>query len=254
MSNLSTQELMDELKSKIILKLEDNEIACPNCNGLQFTYTQNKNSGIIRNCTSCFGGKLFTCKYCGKNNKTDHCNCEKSEQERNNILNNKESERQLELFNKATKIKFDDYEGRFILESNDFVQDADGIYEWLYDEIKYQEKTDEELPKFIWSTQAVPVFNLDLDEIILDKTEDGYDDMYDNLDMCDDNLIQAQEYLDKWYKNQGDMVNTYEEDYSVAVLLDDLIKEIREDLSNEYIDKLHKQELDTQQDFINSTH
>lgn len=231
----TTQELMDELKSKIILKLEGNEIPCTTCNGLQFTYTQNGETGFINNCNKCYNGKLFTCRHCGKNNKTDHCDCEKSEQERRCSYNNIEFEKEQKLFDKATKIKFNDYKGSFILPNNDFIADSDSVCEWLYEKIACDMCLDEELPKYLWSTKAIPVFTLDLYDIILDKTEDGYEDMYSNLDMNDDNLIQAQEYLDRWYKNQGDMVNTYEEDYTVAVLLDDLIEEIRKEIGKEDI-------------------
>lgn len=233
MSNLSTQELMDELKSKIILNLNDNETPCSKCNGLQFIYVQEGEIGYIKNCNRCYNGKQYICNHCGKSNKTDRCDCKKAEQERRDIFNNKESERDKELFDKATKIKFNDYEGKFILPNSDFIQDSDGVYEWLYNEIKCQEKSYRELPKYLWSTKAESVFNLELKEIISDKCDDGYEDMYSNLDTNDEDLIKAQEYIDKWYEKQGDMVNTYYEDYTCAVLLDDLIEESRKDIEKE---------------------
>jgi len=233
MSNLTTQELMDELSSKLILKSEENEILCPTCNGLQFAYRQQKDNGYIQGCTDCHNGLNYVCKHCGKSNKTDHCECEKAEQERRSAYNNIELEKNQKLFSKATKIKFNDYKGKFILENDDFIKDSDDVFQWLYDKIKYEGLSDEELPKFLWSTNPEPVFTLDVEDIILDKCEDGYDDMYSHLDTCDEDLLKAQEYLNKWYDKQGDMVNTYYEDYSIAVLLGDLIKEIREDIEKE---------------------
>lgn len=254
MKNKTTQELMDELSSKLILKLYENEVPCPTCHGLRFIHRQQSGASYITDCKNCYNGKVTKCEYCGKLNKTDHCDCKEAEESRRTIQDNIEYERERGLFNKATKIKFNDYKGKFILGGNDTIQDKDSVYEWLYDEVKYQYKAYDELPKYIWATKSQPALTLDLDDIINTQCEDdGYEDMYSNLDMDDKDLILAQEYLNKWYDKQGDAVNIYYEDYSVAVLLDDLIAEIKEELTNEYIDELHEEELETQRDVINST-
>lgn len=230
----STQELFNELTSKLIIPLEDNETICPICRGLRLIYKQtNDKEGYVQTCSGCYNGKLYVCKHCGKPNKTDWCSCNKAQKERDEKFNQEQSKKEQDAFAKARKIKFADYNGKFILNENDFVKDSDDVYEWLYDLIKYENVSDEELPKFLWATKSEPVFDLDIYDIILNKCEDGYDDMYSCLDTGDIDLVKAQEYLDKWYKKQGDSVNVYYEDYDVAVLLDDIIREIGEEIKKE---------------------
>jgi hypothetical protein len=230
----TTQELMNELTDKLIIPLKDNEILCPTCKGLRMVYKQiNDKEGYIETCRDCYNGKLYVCKHCGKQNKTDFCNCEESYKERNNESYKRQHEKELKLFEKAKKIKFADYDGHFIIDDDEHIKTSDDIEEWIYDMIKYEKLEDEDLPQYLWATKPEPVFTLNLYDIIYDKTEDGYEDMYSNLNTDDDDLEKAQEYLDKWYKKQGDSVNVYYEDNNIAVLLDDLIKEIKEDIKNE---------------------
>lgn len=224
----TTPELFNELTDRLIIPLEDNEIACPTCKGLRLIYKQKNNKeGDIISCPDCYTGKLYVCKYCGKANKTDHCDCKKAQEERDNEFRIKESKKELELFNNAKKINFNDYNGYFLID-DEYVEDADDVYERLYNKIKYDKLSDEDLPTYLWSTKPEPVFNLDLEDILYEKCEEGYEDMESHLDTNDDDFIAAQEHLDKWYKKQGDSVNIYYEDHSTAVLLDDVIKEIKE--------------------------
>lgn len=229
----SIQELMNELTSRLIIPLESNEIICPTCKGLKLLYRQINNESYIEYCGDCHNGKLYVCKHCGKQNKTDYCKCKEAQEERNKEFENKESEKEKDLFKKAKKVKFDDYEGHFIINEEEHIKDADDVYNWLYDMIKYEKLTDEDLPKFLWATVAEPVFTLDLQDIIQNECEDGYDDMTSHLNMNDEDLQNAQNYLDKWYKKQGDSVNIYNENYKIAILLDDLIKKIRGNIKNE---------------------
>jgi len=173
------------------------------------------------------------CQYCGKANKTNHCDCKEFQENRRKQLDKIQQEKELELFDKAKKIKFKDYDGKFILNEGDFVKDSDDVEEWIYDKIVYDKLSDEELPKYLWGTQTELVFDLHIRDVISDKCEDGYDDMYNCLNTNDEDLDKAQEYLDKWYKKQGDNINIYYENHSVAVLLDDLIKEIRNGIEKE---------------------
>ena len=79
----------------------------------------------------------------------------------------------------------------------------------------------------MWSTSPEPVFDIDLEDILHDKCEEGYEDMDSFLNTDDKDFKLAQKHIDIWYKKQGDTVNTYYENYNVAVLLDDVITEIR---------------------------
>lgn len=226
----TTQELMNETTDRLIIPLEDNEVVCPTCRGLRMIYKQVGDKGYIETCKDCYNGKLYVCEHCGKQNKTDHCDCRDAQHERDVEFNLKQSKKEQQLFEKAKKVKFNDYNGYFILDGDEHIKDSDEIYDWLYDEIRYEHANDEDLPKYLWAASPEPVFSLDLQDIIYDKCEDGYEDMYSHLDMNSEDLQKAQEYLDKWYKKQGDSVNTYSEDNTVAVLLDNVIKEIREEI------------------------
>ncbi|GCD12890.1 hypothetical protein [Clostridium tagluense] len=230
---MSTQELFDKITEKIIIKLEEGEITCPNCKGLKMIYTQKGEQGLVHTCSECYTGKVFVCEYCGELNKTDLCQCVEAREKRQSIRNDEELKKKQIKFYTAKRIKFADYEGKFLTEDIEFIQDSDEIYGRLYDQIKYDKLTDEELPNFLWGTRPEPVFNLDITEIICSKCEDGYEDMNSCLDMDSDDLSKAQAYLDKWYRAQGDSLNIYYEDFKVVVLLEDLIKEIRDDISNE---------------------
>jgi hypothetical protein len=228
----TTQELFNELTNRLIIPLEDNEIQCPTCKGLRFVYKQQNEKGYIENCTDCYNGKLYACKHCGTTNKTDHCNCKEAQKERDNEFNQVQFKKEQELFDKAEKIQFNDYTGYFIINEG-HVDDAGAVYDWMYDKIKYEKLSDNDLPKYLWSTEAEPVFSLNIKDIIDEKCEDGYEDMSSRLDTDDGDLEKAQEFLDKWYSKQGDSVNIYYENHSVAVLLDDLIKEIKENIEKE---------------------
>lgn len=223
----STQKLFNELTDRLVIPLEDNEIACPTCKGLRLIYKQkDDNKGSIISCPDCYNGKLYVCKYCGKTNKTDCCDCKQAKEERDDNFRIREADKELKLFKDAKKIKFDDYNGYFILEDDGHVQDADDVYGWLYDKIKFNE----DVPEYLWATQSEPVFTMDLEDILYDKCEEGYEDMESHLDTNDKDFAAAQEHLDKWYKKQGDSVNIYYEDHNVAVLLDDVIKEIKKEI------------------------
>lgn len=229
----TTQELFDEITDRLILSLKDNEIPCPTCRGLRFIYRQNGSHGCVEGCGDCYNGKQYVCKYCGKSNKTDYCECKDAEKERRIQENKERNEEEQKLLKKAKKIKFEDYKGKFILDDSSFVTDADGVWEWLHEKIQYEGVTDEQLPKYLWGTCPEPVFDLNLCEIIEDKCENGYEDMYSYLNVDDEDLDKAQEHLDKWYEKQGDSVNIYYQDATIAVLLDDLIKEIRKEVRKE---------------------
>ncbi|MDV3428421.1 MAG: hypothetical protein LIR50_15605 [Bacillota bacterium] len=224
----STQELMNELTNKLIIPLHDNEILCPTCKGLRFVLEQRGKQAYIESCSNCYNGKVYVCKYCGKHNQTNYCNCDKAREERHKEFILKEIKKDLERFKKAKKIKFNDYNGYFFIPDYEGrVYDSDEVYDWLYNKIKYDKLSNEELPTYLWSTSPEPVFNIDLEDILHDKCEEGYEDMESFLNTDDKDFKLAQKHIDIWYKKQGDAVNTYCEDYNVAILLDDAITEIR---------------------------
>lgn len=225
----STQNLINELANRLIIPLQDNEEICPTCHGLRFVFKQEGDKGYIESCSDCYNGKVYRCKHCGKYNKTNYCNCDKAREESHLEFNKKQREKEQKMFEKARKIKFNDYNGYlFIPDYEDRVYNGDEVYDWLCDKIKYNKLSDEELPSYLWSTSPEPVFDVNLEDIIHDKCEDGYEDMDSFLNTNDEDFKLSQKYLDKWYKKQGDAVNTYYENYDIAVLLADVVVEIRD--------------------------
>ncbi|MFC0903911.1 hypothetical protein ACFHWD_04295 [Clostridium sp. MT-14] len=224
----STQKLIDELTNKLIISLNDNEALCPTCKGLRFILEQRGKQAYIESCPDCYNGKVYVCKHCGKHNKSNYCNCDGARKERNAEFNKKQQEKEQKLFGKAKKIKFNDYNGYFFIPDYEGrVYDGDAVYDWLCDKIKYDKLSNEELPSYLWSTSPEPVFDMDLKDILYDKCEEGYEDMDSFLNTDDEDFKLAQQHLDKWYKKQGDAVNTYYENYDIAILLDDVITEIK---------------------------
>ena len=88
----------------------------------------------------------------------------------------------------------------------------------------------EELPEYLWTAEGQPHFSLNIREIILDKCEDGYEDMYQRLDVESPLLSQAQELLDKWEKENEGSIAIYNESRSKAVMIDKLVDMIREEV------------------------
>lgn len=230
----STQELFNEITERLIIPLEECEKVCPTCKGLKLIYKQvNDEEGSVESCPDCYNGKHHICKYCGSSNKTNHCSCGESQKQRELEKDKIYLEKEQKLFEKAKKIKFNDYEGFIILDDSNIAQNVDCVFDWLYDKIKYDNLLDEELPKYLWGTKSESVLDLNLKDIIsLQCEDDGYDDMYSYLDTNDEDLTKAQEHLDKWYKKQGDNVNIYYRDYTTAILLDEVIKQIKEDIED----------------------
>lgn len=217
---LTVQELFNQIQKKLIIKLKDNEKICPICKGLRFTYKQEGEHGYINSCTDCYNGKVYECKYCGKLNKTDWCDCEGA----NNERIKQEQQKELERFNKANKIKYKDYNGKFIW--NNRVIDIEEVRDNLY----YMIKNKEETPNYLYAIDTEPVFSrIDLEEIVREKCEDGYEDMETYL-YFNDTFNEAQKLLDKWIEEQGETLDCYYEDYKIVVLLDDLIEDIKNDI------------------------
>ena len=85
------------------------------------------------------------------------------------------------LYEKASKIKFKNYEGKFWIDSWDYVKDKDDLEKWLYDLIS----EGEDCPTWIWGTNKIKCLNIDIADVIYDACDDGYEGMYDNLEISD---------------------------------------------------------------------
>lgn len=216
----STQWLYDEFKSRIELKLEDNEVACPECNGSRISYRESGGVGYTGVCTKCYNGKVYKCEYCGELNKTSSCKCDEFKKQAYIERQAKYAEEYRLAFEKAEKIDYKDYNGKFLI--NNYYVEED-IADWIYEKIQ----DDEDVPNYVWATKAEKVFSIDLDDIISDRSADGYDEMYYHLGTDSDKLAQAQKLIDEWEEDQGSNMMCYWEDKSRAVIITDLVARLR---------------------------
>ena len=188
--------------------LKENHIWCNDCNGLGLK----RHGEHIIGCVECYGkGQIELCE-CGNKKLRGWTICEDC---RIKALKNNEINR----FNKAEKIHYDDYDGRFIV--NDDTYNKDDFEEWLYDRITERE----EYPIYMFATKQIKVLDIDLNNVIQNCVENGYDDMSEHLDYK--GIEEIQEKIDKWIDDQGDSAYCYEEDYSRVILLDKLIDELK---------------------------
>lgn len=223
MNNLSTKDLFSQIQDKLIIGLQENEILCPECRGLRFVLVEKNASAYIESCRACHTGKLYVCKYCEKGNKTDHCSCKEASEERNNIYRRKQAEKDYEAYKKAEKIHYKDYNGKFLLPYSDYLKDIEDVSEWVTDMLL----DGEDIPEYLWSVEGVRHFSINIKDIISDKCEDGYEDMYSNLDTESPLLLQAQELIDQWQDEQGERLYIFNESYVMAVVIKGLVDEVR---------------------------
>jgi hypothetical protein len=217
-------KLFTQLQSKLVIHLEENEIICPECKGLRFVLIEVETQSHIESCRRCYTGKLTMCKYC-HNAYQSFCMCQNSQKARSINCQSEYNKKNYQKFLKAEKINFKDYDGKFLLDGEEYVKDKEDLEEWIYDKLTNYE----DVPDYLWATTSEPVFNINLKEIVSDKCEDGYEDMYERLDMDSPLLSQAQELISQWEKEQGEYLYMYEKDYSRAVMLIDIINEIQEE-------------------------
>lgn len=224
---LSTRELFTQLQNKLMIKLKENETLCPECKGLRFILVESETNGYIESCRRCYTGILTICNHCGTPIKNDWCHCKDASDERSMKLQLEQAKKDKEKFLKAIKIDFKNYNGKFILNDEEYVKDSDDVEEWIYEKLQEGEEL---LPDYLWATKPSPVFNIDIYDVISDNCENGYEDMYDHLDTDSPLLTQAQELITQWQQEQGETLYTYDKDYTRAIMLTDIINEISEEI------------------------
>jgi hypothetical protein len=226
MNKLTTQELFNQLQDNLVLNLKDNEIACPECKGLRLIYTQEDNSGYLISCANCCTGKLYVCKHCGSTNKTDYCNCEGASEERANKWYFEQAQKDYENFQKAKKINYKDYNGYYLTDGDERLKDLDDLEVWIEEQLM----DGENVPDYLWAVEENYRVSIDLQEVMSEKCEDGYEDMFNCLDTEDILLSQAQNLINQWEKEQGDRLCVYNETYDKAVIIKELVDKIRENI------------------------
>ncbi len=226
MEHTPTRELYNQIQNRIILELQDNEIPCPDCKGMRFVYTEDDGKGCIKTCRRCHTGKLYVCKHCGVSNSTNYCYCNKAREERYMKISTEQAKKEAKAFQSAEKIHYKDYDGKFLLEGSNYVKDIEDVEEWIYDMLT--EGT--EPPEYLWAVEKEQCFSIDLLDIIFNKCDDGYEDMYDCLDTKSPLLEQAQKLITRWEKEQGDSLCVFHTTYKKAIIIKDLVEEIRKEI------------------------
>lgn len=224
---MEIKELFAELQNKLILNLQPNEVACPTCKGLRFYFVEDggANHGYIESCRACYTGRLYICEYCGKANQSGYCNCDKVNEQRR-----LESQKNvLETKSKAQHIKFSEYEGMlFAPNSYEEIMDKEGFIDM------YCDYFNDDSPTEVFATKHETAFTLDIYDIISEKSEEGYDDMYSRLDTDSHLLSEAQDLLNIWMEDNNDALQVYYEDNSLVVDLNELYDDCAEVTRFEY--------------------
>jgi hypothetical protein len=120
-------------------------------------------------------------------------------------------------FERAKKVKFDDYDGPFVYSDRldgEGYHDIDSFYSILED-MKLEER-----PKYVWACKPMPTPRPGALDIMERLLADYHEEAVEQVDI--DGL---QELLDGWAAKQPQELS-YEADYAMAVLLDDLLVEI----------------------------
>lgn len=151
----------------------------------------------------------------------EKCACGKGYRSGGNIcwecFNKEQKAKEMEDFEKANKIKPENYNGEVLDLSGSYVTHIS-----LYIQ-EYEENFKEDFPKWIWARKSGPVLSCDILNMIENEcNDDGYEDMYENLDTSDDKLIEAQELVDKWIEEQGNRAHVYDEDRKTAIDLSEI--------------------------------
>ena len=207
-------------------KIPDNATICEECGGIGW---HNKVEGFISLCNKCNGRGYNELKLCDCGKEIKYSTDNKCKDCMDKEFKDEQYKKELIAYQKANKISFKDYDGKFWLSDWEYIKDKDDLEQWLYDLISEYE----EYPTWIWGSIKIKCLDIDICDVVSDDCEnnDGYEGMYDNLDLS--TLKPIQEQIDKWIEEQGDSIYSYTEDYKTVVLLDDLIEELKKEIEGD---------------------
>ena len=225
---IRTEQIDVSFNLKLQKDLQEHEIICSHCGGTGLQVDDNpfgikeENSKIhfpykqqtIAGCNHCYNGVQSKCLHCGKilDRCTSQCDCEQYNQERLNERHNKD----LETWNKAKKISFEEASEKYIML---YVSDYDKFIntnefeDWLHDE-NFQ--LDEVKSLKVYGTHVIDI-SMDAYSVIEDACSDLHEDAMDNIG--DTNEKELQEFLDKWCEKNKQGTTTYYADFTVGILL-----------------------------------
>lgn len=208
------EEFLKLLPETTLRELEDNCIWCDKCSGIGFT----REGSSLCVCNKCKGkGYIKLCSSgCGNLPEGYSPLCAEC---KDKVFRDLAAKKNKDNYNKATKIKFADYEGVF-LSGGDSITDKDDFEDWLYELV-----VEGDYPEYVYGTTREKIININLEDMVYAACEDTYEGMVQGIDCV--GLDDIQTLFDEWVESQGEANYMYTEDFSVVVLLDDLIIELK---------------------------
>lgn len=216
---ISWGDRVKELFPDEVIDIPNGSVWCDDCNS----------TGLVRSvgntllqCNRCGGrGYILPCDDCGeKPREKNYCVCSDCRKKR-------AKQRWEEQFNRAKKIKYEDYNGEFFISDySEKVMDKDSFEEMLWELLE----DGKELPKYVFVPDIYnPLIGADLYSYVDSICEDGYEEMYEHLDI--QSLKPINEQFEAWTKNQGSAGDVYSDGTKTIVLLDDLINELQKEFN-----------------------
>ena len=121
--------------------------------------------------------------------------------------------REKRLFEKATKIKYSEYEGEGLYYGDSYYFDIDELLE----DAEYSSEEGDDPPQYAWACTSHPVCDLSLGRIIDNATDDAYED-FDQMSLHGlDDLKKAIDTFNELNKNHL----SYSVDFKRAILLNE---------------------------------
>ena len=209
--------------------LIDNEAICPICQGIGVV-KENNRYGLIEDtsevakkerfpykhqslvpCPNCYNGVIKLCEFCGKpfNRHMNKCDCsqyrEKEEKEKKIKYQDTINKAKEIDWSSATYFVYDEESNRFFNDECEFEDYYWDLYqEGNHDYKNFDEYFDKKVPHVLWNCSEKNM-HIDADTIVEQACEDLHEDAYDNVS----DIIELQNYLDKWCSKQSGTTTYY---------------------------------------------
>ena len=192
---IRTEQIDVSFNLKLQKDLQEHEIICSHCGGTGLQVDDNpfgikeENSKIhfpykqqtIVGCRHCYNGVQSKCLHCDKilDRGTSQCDCEQYNQKRLKERHVKD----LETWNKANKISYDQATNDFIMiyvDNYDKYLMVEDLEEWIEDKESDNEELISRRSLRIYGTQSIEL-SMDASGIIEDACSDLHEDAMDNI-------------------------------------------------------------------------
>jgi hypothetical protein len=232
---LRTEHVDISFNLKLQKDLQEHEVICSHCggSGLQIddapfglrkegiqpantTRFPYKKQTIV-GCRHCYNGIQKKCIHCGEilDRQKYQCDCIQAKYERNT----KQFEKDLETWNKAKKISFNEALEKYAMvyiENYDKYCSTEDLLDYITD-IEYDyEKPIDKKSLWIYGTYTMEL-SLDADCIL----ENACDNLHENAmnNISSNEIRELQDLLDQWAEKIKEETTTYYADYKIGILL-----------------------------------